>query len=72
MFLDAVRTHRRPPTADVEMGHRSTIPAHLANVSYRTGSKIIWDAEKETIANNPDASKLLTRIYRKPWVLPTI
>ncbi len=72
MFLDAVRAHRKLPTADVEMGHLSTIPGHLANISYRTGHKIRWDAENETIKDDPEANKLLTREYRKPWVLPTL
>ena len=40
------------------------------SVSYRTGRKILWDAESETIRNDPEADKLLTRVYRELWVLP--
>jgi hypothetical protein len=32
-----------------------------------TGRKIRWDAEKEQISGDAEASKLLGRQYRKPW-----
>ena len=57
-------------TADVEIGHTSIIPCHLANISYRTGQRILWDAEREEIVGNPEAAKLLTKDYRAPWKLP--
>ncbi len=31
------------------------------------GRKIHWDSAKEHILGDPEASKLLTRPYRKPW-----
>jgi predicted dehydrogenase len=68
-FIEAVKAHRPPETADVEMGHRSTIPGHLANIAYRTGRKVYWDAEKEQVKSDPEANRLLTPTYRKPWVL---
>ncbi len=37
-FLDCVRT-RNTPNADIEEGHRSTLLAHLANISYRLGGQ---------------------------------
>ncbi len=72
MFLESVRAHRPPPTADVEMGQRSTIPGLLANISYRVGRKLVWDAGQETIKDDPQAAKMLTREYRKPWTLPSL
>jgi hypothetical protein len=33
------------------------------------GRPIKWDARKEVILGDADASKLLTREYRKPWKL---
>jgi hypothetical protein len=33
------------------------------------GRKIKWDAAKEVILGDTDASKLLTRPYRSPWKL---
>jgi hypothetical protein len=65
-FLDCVKSRQRP-VSDVEEGHRSTTAAHLGNISLHTGRKIRWDAEKEVVINDPEANKLLTREYRKPW-----
>jgi predicted dehydrogenase len=70
-FLDCVKS-RNHPAADVEIGHTSIIPCHLANISYKTGQRIIWNAEREEIVGNPEAAKLLTKTYRAPWHLPPI
>ncbi|MHC4444934.1 MAG: Gfo/Idh/MocA family protein [Planctomycetota bacterium] len=69
-FIEAVKAHKKPEMADVEMGHRSTVPGHLANISYRLGRKVYWDADKETFKNDPEADKLvMPGPYRKPWIL---
>jgi hypothetical protein len=34
-----------------------------------TGRKIKWDVEKEIIIDDKDASKWMTRAYRKPYKL---
>jgi predicted dehydrogenase len=67
-FIQCVRSRRRP-AADVEIGHRSTLVAHLGNIAYRTGRKIHWDAEREEIVADPKASELLHRPARQPWDL---
>jgi hypothetical protein len=67
-FIDCVRSRQRP-SADVEIGHRSSIVPHLGNIAYRTGRKIRWDADREQIVGDPDAAKLLSREARKPWDL---
>jgi len=68
-FIHCIRT-REKPVADVEEGHRSTLLAHLANISYRVGNKMLeFDAEQERFTNCDEANRLLGREYRKPWVL---
>jgi predicted dehydrogenase len=67
-FVECVRS-RRKPTVDVEQGHRSSAVAHLGNIAFRTGRKIRWDAAKEQIVGDADASRLLGRKARKPWDL---
>ena len=67
-FIRCVRTRERG-VADVLIGHRSTIAAHLGNIAYKTGSKIRWDAQKEEIPDDRKASQLLSRQARKPWDL---
>jgi hypothetical protein len=70
-FLDCIRSRKRP-VADVEIGHRSIIPCHLGNISYRTGRKILWDAQKERIVADAEASAWLSKKYREPWTLPRV
>ena len=67
-FLNCV-TSRRRPTADVEIGHRSTTFSHLANISLQTRLRIEWDAERERIINSQQANNLLHYEYRRPWTL---
>ncbi|HOW19233.1 MAG TPA: gfo/Idh/MocA family oxidoreductase, partial [Phycisphaerae bacterium] len=67
-FIDCVRSRKRT-TADAEVGHYGALPGHLANISYRVGRKIRWDHENETIRDDAEASRLLTREYRAPWSL---
>jgi predicted dehydrogenase len=68
-FLDSVRNRKRP-NADIEEGHKSTRLCHLGNIAVRTGRALRFDAQTETIADDPEANKLLGRSYRKPFVLP--
>ncbi len=56
-------------TADVEIGATSAALCHLANVSYRTGRKLAWDAANKRFVSDPEADRLLTRDYRKPYVV---
>ena len=65
-FVDCIRS-RQKPRADIEIGHRSTIVPHLGNISIRTGRKLRWDAAKEEIVDDREASALLFRQPRKPW-----
>ena len=67
-FLDSVKS-RQPTVAPVEVAHHSAIPGHLGLISMLVGRKIKWDAQKEVIVGDTDASKLLSRGYRAPWKL---
>ena len=67
-FLECVRT-RATPHSDAEVGHRSSIFGHLANIALRTGRRIRWDGQAETIIGDGEAARLLTREYRSPWTL---
>ena len=67
-FLDCVKS-RQPTITPVETAHHSSIPGHLGLISMLTGRKIQWSVEDEKIIGDPEASKLLTREYRPPWVL---
>ena len=42
----------------------------LDGLDYRLGRKLTVDAKSESFVDAPDANKLLTRHYRKPFVVP--
>lgn len=67
-FIECVKS-RNLPVSDVEIGHRSSSAPHLANIAYHTGRKIHWDAKRERIIDDKEASRLLGREHRKPWKL---
>jgi predicted dehydrogenase len=70
-FLQAIKTGKRP-ASDIELGHRSTNMSLLGMLSMRIGRSIAWDGEKEMIAGDAEANKLLKRAYRAPWKYPSV
>ena len=68
-FLDCVRS-RGETITPAEVAHRSASVGHLAVVAMTVGRKIKWDPANEKIIGDPEAERLLSRAYRKPWVLP--
>lgn len=47
-WLDCCKTGK-DPNSTIELGHKVITSAHLANLSYRTGKKIFWDSERESV-----------------------
>jgi len=68
-FLEAIES-RQKPVADIEQGYMSTAACILANLSMRLGRSIQWDHARGTVVGDPEANKLLRRVYRTPWVHP--
>jgi predicted dehydrogenase len=69
-FLAACRSRNyRELNAEVEIGAMSATLCHLANVSYRVGRKLKVDVAKNRFVNDNEANALLTRDYRKPYVV---
>ena len=67
-FVDCVFSGEKT-IVSAETGHRSVTVAHLGNIALRTGRELRWDPAKEEILDDPGASAMLSREYRKPWVL---
>ncbi len=57
--------------ANIEIAHRSSVLPLLGMISWRVGRSLNWDGAKEQITGDAEASKLLSRPYRGPWVYPT-
>jgi predicted dehydrogenase len=70
-FMDAIRAGDPGLlTAPIEEGFYSCALVHLANISYRLGRSFDFDPQTMQVINDPEANRLLTKEYRKPFVLP--
>ncbi len=67
-FLDCVRT-RRAPMAPPEVGQRTATICHLVNIALLTGRPLRWDPETETILDDDQQTRLLSRPMRAPWCI---
>jgi hypothetical protein len=45
---------------------------HLANISYRLGRSLKFVGAQEKFARDAEADAMLTRNYRKPYVVPEV
>ncbi|MCH8042673.1 MAG: Gfo/Idh/MocA family oxidoreductase [Planctomycetes bacterium] len=69
-FIAAIREGRKPQ-ADIEIGHLSASLCHLGNIATRVGRSLQFDPATEKIVGDEEASKLLSRNYRKGhWAVP--
>jgi predicted dehydrogenase len=70
-FINAVRSGKRSDlNAEIEEGAISTTLIHLANISYRVGRTLNFDADSYTCKGDEEATAMFTREYRKPFVVP--
>jgi hypothetical protein len=65
-WLECVRS-RKTPNSEVEIGHRSSIVAHLGNIAWRVGKQLDWNREAEDFTGCPEATALLSREGRKEY-----
>ena len=65
-FFESVRT-RRQPNAPALQAHMSCALVHLGEVAFRVRRVLEFDPETETVRNDPEANRLLTKDYREPW-----
>ena len=69
-FLEAI-DKKTKPVADIEQGHISTASCILANISMQLGGRALkYDPVKKEVVGDAEATKLLQREYRAPWVHP--
>jgi predicted dehydrogenase len=80
-FLHCVRNRGEKTASDIEDMHRATTTCHLANIAFKVGRRIAWDAEKElcyrgidpqtkqVVGEDAEANAYLLREPRKPWSL---
>lgn len=70
-FLRAIDDSKLP-VADIAEAHISTASCILANISMKLGRPLVYNQEKFEVVNDPEATALLKREYRGPWVHPEV
>ncbi len=68
-WLDCMRT-RNQPIAPVEVGHRSCSTCLLHQIAMKLKRKLYWDPLREGLKNDHEASSMLSRPQRWPYVIP--
>ncbi|HSQ58448.1 MAG TPA: Gfo/Idh/MocA family oxidoreductase [Gemmata sp.] len=48
-WLESVKDNK-DPSSPIELGHRVITAAHLANLAYRKGKKLLWDAKSQVVS----------------------
>lgn len=68
-FLHAIESNSTP-VADIEEGHISAASCIMANMSMQLGRPLSYSPLTKTVVNDPEATRLLSRVYRSPWEHP--
>ncbi len=70
-FIDAIRSGNNYDLhCDINEGFYSSALPSLANISYRLKRELNFRGSYEKFSNDPEADMMLTRKYRKPYVVP--
>ena len=70
-FIEAVRSRNyKSLNAEIEIGAMSAALGNLANIAFRLGRELKFDPVKRQFINDREADKMLTRDYRKGYVVP--
>jgi len=67
-FIDSIKSRQKTVTP-VEIAHRSQTPGHLGYIASVVGRKLKWDAARQQILGDPEASRLMSKTFRTPWHL---
>ena len=72
-FIAGVRSRKIEDLGvDIEDGHLSSALCHLGNIAYRLGRTVSSTPRPRPSPATPQANAMLTRDYRKPYVVPKI
>jgi len=68
-FAQCIKT-REQPCSPIEAAYHSDNISHLSLIAIKTGRKIAWDADKQTIVGDDEARRLMGRkVARYPYVV---
>lgn len=65
-FIDCIKTRKKTVTP-IEIAHRSQTPGHLGYIASVVGRSLKWDAARQEIVGDEEATKLMSKKFRPPW-----
>ncbi len=68
-WLDCIKS-RQQPSCNADYHAKLDVAIGLANLSYRVGRSIRFDAKTERIVGDEEAARLARPVYREPWQFP--
>lgn len=69
-FIECIRSGNKP-ACPPETARIAALHVHIPNIAARTGEPILlWDDKNNRFTNSEAANKMITPVYREPWVLP--
>jgi predicted dehydrogenase len=68
-FIDGIRLGNDTLHCDITDGFYSSSLPILANISYRLGRQLKFNGDYEKFVNDTEADTMLSRVYRKPYVI---
>ncbi|MBO0933847.1 Gfo/Idh/MocA family protein [Fibrella aquatilis] len=70
-FVECIR-NRQQPNAPAEVGRNVALHAHLGNMAYRLGRKLVWNEATQTVVDDAKATEMVKARYADDWKLPTV
>ncbi len=67
-FIECLRD-RSEPVSDVFTHHRSITSCHLCNIAILLKRKLLWDPQKQDFIGDREASSMLKREQREPYII---
>src|SRR5687768_7435058 len=71
-WCSCIRDGSVATNSPIEKGAFATILAHMGNISYQTGTSVVYDPMKRRFVNNAEADSFLVKNYQTPWKLPEV
>ena len=70
-FVECIKT-REQPKCSTPVAARAAVTAHLGNIAFKTGRRLMWDDATQAFPGDEEANAMLVPEYRSPWTLPSV
>ena len=68
-FVESIRENQKI-NAPILEGHKSTLLPQLGNIAFRVDRVLKFNPVTEHFVGDEEANRMLSRLYRKPFVIP--